>query len=43
MIVLLNGTSSAGKTGLAKALQRRLPAPALSVGIDTVVLALPGR
>lgn len=43
MIVVLNGTSSAGKTSLAKALQRRLPDPALLVGIDTVVFALPGR
>jgi chloramphenicol 3-O phosphotransferase len=43
MIVLLNGTSSAGKTSLPKALQRRLRTPALSVGIDTVVFALPGR
>lgn len=40
---MLNGTSSAGKTTLAKALQRRLPDPLLAVGIDTVVYALPGR
>ena len=43
MILLLNGTSSAGKTSLAKALQRRWPQPLLAVGIDTVVYALPGR
>ena len=43
MIVLLNGTSSAGKTSLATALQRRWPGPLLAVGIDTVVYALPGR
>lgn len=43
MILLLNGTSSAGKTSLAKALQRRWPRPLLAVGIDTVVFALPGR
>jgi chloramphenicol 3-O phosphotransferase len=43
VIVLLNGTSSAGKTTLATALQRRLPDPLLAVGIDTVVFALPGR
>jgi chloramphenicol 3-O phosphotransferase len=43
VIVLLNGTSSAGKTSLAKALQRRWPGPLLAVGIDTVVFALPGR
>ena len=43
MIVLLNGTSSSGKTALAKALQRALPSPHLHLGIDTVVFALPGR
>lgn len=43
MIILLNGTSSAGKTSLAKALQRSWPGPLLAVGIDTVVFALPGR
>ena len=40
---MLNGTSSSGKTTLAKALQRRLPEPLLAIGIDTVVFALPGR
>jgi chloramphenicol 3-O-phosphotransferase len=43
MIILLNGTSSAGKTSLAKAPQRRWDGPLLAVGIDTVVFALPGR
>jgi chloramphenicol 3-O phosphotransferase len=43
VIVLLNGTSSAGKTTLAKALQDALPTPYLVVGIDTVVFALPHR
>jgi len=43
VIVLLNGTSSSGKTTLAKALQRALPDPYLHLGIDTVVFALPGR
>jgi len=43
MIILLNGTSSAGKTTLAKALQDALPTPYLLVGIDTVVFALPRR
>jgi chloramphenicol 3-O phosphotransferase len=43
VIVLLNGASSAGKTTLAKALQRRLADPLLAVGIDTVVFALPAR
>src|SRR5215475_11779641 len=43
VIILLNGTSSAGKTTLAKALQDTLPTPYLLVGIDTVVFALPNR
>jgi chloramphenicol 3-O phosphotransferase len=43
VIILLNGTSSAGKTTLAKALQDELPTPYLLVGIDTVVFALPNR
>ncbi len=43
MIVVLNGTSSAGKTTLAKALQDALPTPYLLLGIDTVVFALPRR
>jgi chloramphenicol 3-O phosphotransferase len=43
VILVLNGTSSAGKTSLARALQRRWDGPLLAVGIDTVVFALPGR
>jgi chloramphenicol 3-O phosphotransferase len=43
VIILLNGTSSAGKTTLAKALQDVLPTPYLVIGIDTVVFALPDR
>jgi chloramphenicol 3-O-phosphotransferase len=35
VIILLNGTSSAGKTTLAKALQDALPTPYLVIGIDT--------
>lgn len=42
-IILLNGTSSSGKSTLAKAIQAALPDPWLVVGIDTVVFALPGR
>ena len=38
---MLNGTSSSGKSTLAKALQARLDGPWLGVGIDTVVFALP--
>ncbi|HET7736417.1 MAG TPA: AAA family ATPase [Nocardioidaceae bacterium] len=43
MIVVLNGTSSSGKSTLAKALQDVLSRPALLVGIDTFVFALPRR
>lgn len=42
-IVVLNGTSSSGKSTLAKALQAALPEPALVIGIDTFVFALPKR
>lgn len=42
-IIVLNGTSSAGKSTLAKALQTLLPDPYLHVGIDTMVFALPKR
>src|SRR3954470_14744232 len=40
-LIVLNGTSSSGKSTLVKALQARLDGPWLSVGIDTVVFALP--
>ena len=42
-ILVLNGTSSSGKSTLAKALQTLLPEPWLVVGIDTFVFALPRR
>ncbi|MEZ4862014.1 MAG: AAA family ATPase [Caldilineaceae bacterium] len=42
-IIILNGTSSAGKSTLAKALQTLLAAPYLHIGIDTMVFALPKR
>jgi chloramphenicol 3-O phosphotransferase len=42
-IILLNGTSSSGKSTLAKALQAALPDPWLVIGIDTFVFALPKR
>ena len=41
MIVLLNGTSSSGKTALARALQLRWSGPLLHVGTDTVLQMLP--
>ena len=40
-VIVLNGTSSAGKSTLIRALQRRLDGAWLGVGIDTVVFALP--
>jgi len=41
-VIVLNGTSSAGKSTLMRALQARLGGAWLGVGIDTVVYALPG-
>ena len=40
-VIVLNGTSSSGKSTLVRALQARLDGPWLGVGIDTVVYALP--
>jgi chloramphenicol 3-O phosphotransferase len=40
-VIVLNGTSSSGKSTLVRALQGRLDEPWLGVGIDTVVYALP--
>jgi chloramphenicol 3-O phosphotransferase len=42
-IILLNGTSSSGKTTLVRALQAMLPDPWLEIGIDRFVFALPRR
>lgn len=42
-ILILNGTSSSGKSTLAKALQATLDAPHLHIGIDTYIFALPQR
>lgn len=42
-IILLNGTSSSGKTTLVRALQAALPDPWLEIGIDRFVFALPKR
>jgi chloramphenicol 3-O phosphotransferase len=42
-ILILNGTSSAGKTSLVRALQRRLTAPYLEAGVDKFLFMLPGR
>ncbi|MBI5667052.1 MAG: AAA family ATPase [Chloroflexi bacterium] len=40
-IILLNGTSSSGKSTLAKALQNTFDTPYLHVGIDTFIFMLP--
>lgn len=40
-VIVLNGTSSSGKSTLTRALQARLDGAWLGVGIDTVVYALP--
>ncbi len=42
-IIVLNGTSSAGKTSIARALQEILPAPYLHVAFDTFMHMLPAR
>jgi chloramphenicol 3-O phosphotransferase len=42
-IILINGTSSSGKTTLVKALQSTLPELWLEMGIDRFAYALPGR
>jgi len=42
-IILINGTSSSGKTSLVRALQDLLPDPWLEIGIDRFVFALPRR
>jgi chloramphenicol 3-O phosphotransferase len=42
-IILINGTSSSGKTTLVKGLQSTLPDLWLEMGIDRFAYALPGR
>lgn len=42
-IIYLNGTSSAGKTTLAQALQRRLPAPYLHASLDRFTPMFPAQ
>jgi len=42
-VILINGTSSSGKTTLVRALQAALPDPWLEIGIDRFVFALPKR
>jgi chloramphenicol 3-O phosphotransferase len=42
-IIILNGTSSSGKTSLGKALQRALDEPYMLAGIDAFLFMLPGK
>lgn len=42
-IIILNGTSSSGKTTILKALQEALPEPYLNAGIDKFIWMLPAR
>ena len=40
-VIVLNGGSSSGKSGIARCLQAILPEPWLTFGVDTLVEALP--
>jgi chloramphenicol 3-O phosphotransferase len=40
-VIVLNGGSSSGKTGIVRCLQAVLPDPWLAIGVDTFVDALP--
>jgi chloramphenicol 3-O phosphotransferase len=40
-VIVLNGTSSSGKSGIARCLQAILPDPWIVLGIDTLIRALP--
>ena len=40
-VIVLNGTSSSGKTGIARCLKAILPEPWISLGIDDLIAALP--
>ncbi|NNN35092.1 chloramphenicol phosphotransferase CPT [Streptomyces sp. S3(2020)] len=41
-VIVLNGGSSSGKSGIVRCLQEVLPDPWLSFGIDSLVEAMPG-
>jgi chloramphenicol 3-O phosphotransferase len=41
--ILLNGASSAGKTSLARAIQNRMPESWITLGVDTLIAAMPPR
>ncbi|MGW3074734.1 chloramphenicol phosphotransferase CPT [Kitasatospora sp. NPDC001132] len=40
-VIILNGGSSSGKTGLARCLQAVLPDPWLTFGVDTLIQGMP--
>jgi chloramphenicol 3-O phosphotransferase len=40
-LIVLNGGSSSGKSGIARCLQAVLPDPWLAVSVDTLVEAMP--
>lgn len=40
-VIVLNGGSSSGKSGIARCLQAVLPDPWLSLGVDTLIGAMP--
>jgi chloramphenicol 3-O phosphotransferase len=40
-VIVLNGASSSGKSGLARSLQTILPEPWLTFGVDTLIEAMP--
>lgn len=40
-VIVLNGGSSSGKSGIARCLQAILPDPWLTVGVDTLIQAMP--
>lgn len=42
-IVFLNGPSSAGKSSIAKAIQKLAPTPWLHIGLDTFIGMLPAQ
>jgi chloramphenicol 3-O phosphotransferase len=40
-VIVLNGASSSGKSGIARCLQAILPDPWLTLGVDTLIQAMP--
>ncbi len=40
-VIVLNGGSSSGKSGIARCLQAVLPDPWLAIGVDTLIEAMP--